>query len=187
MTYSVNFGAKFIKKDYIKKFDASSNAYKPLRTNFVELDGKSQSDIFAVGDISEDWKDAKYASSIARIMQCLFSGFLDKNERKIYALTTQKKHFNKLQSDKILGITEIDLSKGEGVYLDYLQVNPKFMHSKTKPDRKFKDVGRCIINSIKDLYKREITLCSDYRAANFYEKNGFEMIDPENFCYQWKP
>lgn len=187
MTNSINFRAKFIKNDYIRKIDTTCNTYKPSKVTLVELDGGKQSDLFAVSDISKNWKNEKYASSIARIMQCLFSGFLDKNERKIFALTTQKEHFNRLQSDKILGITEIDLSKGKGVYLDYIQVNPKYMYTKTNPNRKYKDVGKCILDFIKNFYKKEITLCSDFRVTNFYEKNGFELEDASNFCYQWKP
>jgi len=187
MTNSINFRAKFIKNDYIKNFDKINNTYKPLKVAIVELDSKKQSDIFAISNICKNWKKAKYIDSIIRIMKCIFSGFLDKDERKIYALTTQKKHYDQLQSDKILGITEIDLSKGEGVYLDYIQVNPDFLYTNTNPNRKYKNIGKCILDFIKDFYKKEITLCSDYRVIDFYEKNGFKSEDESNFCYQWKP
>ena len=53
---------------------------------------------------------------------------LDKCEKyKIFALTSQKNNYDKLISDELLGLAQMDIEDGQTHYLSYLQVKPAYI------------------------------------------------------------
>ena len=50
--------------------------------------------------------------------------------------------------------------------------------------RPFKGVGKALIDTMKDMYKK-IELTASDSATQFYEKQDFKIIDPDYKCYHW--
>ena len=182
---SINFKARYVSSDNIKRFDWMKKTYNPAKVNIIELDSANISDIKAIHKLVKNWKGAEYIHSIAGIICSMHARYIDKNEHSVYAVTTQKKNFAKLNSKKILGLAEVKTTRDDSVNLDYLQVNPDYIYS--VKNRKYNGVGKCILDFIKNTYMKTITLRSDYTATDFYEKNGFEIADPKKMSYVWNP
>lgn len=66
--------------------------------------------------------------------------------------------------------------------LKFFQVNPKLKYGISK--REYKHVGAGILDSLKELYKNSIELDSSYQAAEFYEKQGFKIIDKDKLRFR---
>ena len=121
---------------------------------------------------------------IANVVDDLSIGAADSERYQVYALTSQNRDFDKLCSDDILGLAEVENGE-KAVELDYLQVNPQFIFGSQCP--LFREVGTGIVDSLKSLYNKVIELTSAYSATEFYEKNGFEIFDINKLRYRWKP
>lgn len=182
---SITFGARLVSTDNIKQFDWIRKSYHPQKVSIVELDPTDYTDLQAVKKVAENWHDAQYAASISGIVHSIFAHFIDKKEHAIYAITTQNKNHGKLNNKKILALAEVNTSKDDRINLDYLQVNPNFMY--LAKNKKFKGIGKCMLDFLKNTYNKIITLRSDYKAIPFYEKNGFTILEPGKLEYFWFP
>lgn len=182
MINSISFGAKFIKKGQLQQYDRKTDTYKPAVVSIVEIDPKKEADIRTVCEAAKNWRGEKYASSIVGVLCSLYAGYLDKDEKQVYALTAQQDCFNNLESAKILGLAEVDHAKSP-VKLDFLQVKPDSMFKVDK--RNYKGVGSSILTFLKGLYGKGIMLQADRDSLRFYEKNGFKLIEKDRLNYIW--
>ncbi len=183
---SVNFGAKFLTNTEISKYNPKKKTYQPLNVSLVEIEPASNDDLRTLVNVAKGWgKNHTYATDIASTASGIAGDFLPAENFKIYALTRQDENYEKLNEHKILGLAQIELEKHQPAELAYLQVNPETAYA--SDTRQYKQIGTGFINVLKKIYNKAITLSSVYSATNFYEKNGFELIDPNKLRYIWRP
>ena len=181
---SLNFQAKLIEQTQAKKLVYPEKDYQSVNLSFVEIEPANKRDINALREVAENWDCATFATDIYTTARALSRKSLDSESYKIYALSSQRQNFDQLISDDILGIAEFKKDGANTGNLNFLQVDPDLIMSYDKP--RYKYIGTGILNSLKSLYSKAITLTSVYSAALFYEKNGFKLIKPENLLYKWK-
>ena len=99
-------------------------------------------------------------------------------------LTTQNKDFENLDKKQILGLVQMQSDSISPDEIRYLQVKPDLKYGNNK--RAYKNIGSQIISSLKAIYNKKITLISSFSAANFYEKQGFEITDLALLEFEWE-
>lgn len=181
---SASFGAKFINKIPVKKFDSLNNAYKDSLVSFVQIDSRNRKDVAALMDTAKYWRDGHYADNIAYTARELYLGKMDDNHYQVYALTSQKKQFDNLLSEKILGLIELE-NKPDYAEILHLQVDPELIYTNQPP--RYKYVGTGILNFLKKFYNKTLELASVCSAVEFYQKNGFEICSSTSLRFRWKP
>ena len=158
---NINFGAKYVSTTQIKQYDYIKQNYSPVPASFVEIDPSNQSDREALHDLLKDWKGSDFTCSIVDSID-----YESEDTNKVYALTRQSKDFNNLRSSEIVGLADMDITKGKTPELMYLQVDPILLQKMEPPV--YKSVGTGIINSLKRVYNKAIQLVSLYSATEFY-------------------
>lgn len=183
--YRPAFGARFvtgIPKIHVKKLN-SNGEYKKTPAHFVELLPNCMGDILALSETVKSWKNEKFASSVFASMLKKMKGNPLYTNRKIYAITTQNKNINKLDSKQILGVTEGIVNKNYDVYLEALQVNPNYVYAE-KPE--YKGVGTAILKSLKNIYyKIQLISASEKYVKDFYKKNEFIDLPRGSNFFVW--
>src|SRR5574344_13562 len=180
----ISFGAKLIKNVEVKKYNPQAKTYEPAKASFVEFDSTNENDVKAIAHTVKKWKEAHFAGQIAENASQVYLGILSREYEHIYALTTQQQGFEALNHSQILGLADMNTEFSDNM-LNLFQVKPCIKHGTDK--REYKHVGVEILNALKKIYSDAITLVSTYSAANFYEKNGFKIVDTKKLKYIWKP
>lgn len=183
MSNSINFRAKLLHPVEIQKYDHKTKEYSPSEASFIEIDPNCKSDRNAMRRLTNEWCYAQYAQDIYNDVLEMSSEESRINS-KFYAVTTQNKSLNSLDSSKILGITELSLDRKEP-YVEFLQVAPE-LTKMLNIEPKIKHVGTSILNSLKKMYE-SLTLYTSVSAFDFYQKNDFLPVDSK-FCFKlrWK-
>ncbi len=156
MLNNINFKASYVDKIGIQKLN-SQNKYVPYRANLVEL---YPSDLHALEEINKKWKNSWLCEKFVDWARCI-----PEKSDKLFALTTQEKDFENLQSDAVLGLMNIDLHKRKSE-LNYIETKP------ANPE--YNKVGSSLINYAKTLTDR-ISLTAGTRnlVDRFYKPLGF--------------
>ena len=178
-----NFNANFIRNVNIKKFDAKSQTYKPFKASFVEFDPENYEDLVALLETRMDWVGGTYIGNIVEHASYIRDKYISPLINHIYVLTTQNDNFKYLDSDKILGMADMQSDSIQPDELRYLQVKPTQKHG--FKNRTYRLVGSKILSELKKIYNEKITLLASYSAANFYEKHGFDVTDSMLLEYTW--
>lgn len=183
---SIDFRAKFLCNTEIKKFNHKTNVYSPLKVSFLEYEPDNLKDLITITETATSWKKQQYAKKIALNAKLISVGFLSNLKNHIYILTKQKESFDKLNSQDILGLAHM-LNEENPIpdELVLFEVKPDFRYEKNKK-KEYKNIGKSIIDLLKNIYCNSIKVFSSYTAANFYEKQGFEIIDTNVLEYLWK-
>lgn len=180
-----NFRAKFIKKVPVQKLDFATKRYKTTQASFVEFEPKSETDLRALVKAQSEWDGEFFAADIVRTAAKMSLGGLKQPKNRIFVLTTQLDDCRNLNKDSILGMVQMVGEKAALAELKFFQVRPDLSYNKVHRD--YKGVGKAILDSIKEIYTKAIKLQSCYSAANFYEKQGFEIMDTGLLMYLWSP
>lgn len=179
---NINFGASPCKKTHIKIFDEKLQKFVKCPVTLIKLDAKNELDRYAVHFAEQTWKEAKYIKKIATA-----SHFMSFNEIDIFALTTQKKNFDELIFNKIIGFAEMrpDETK-KRAFLNRLQIRPDVINVNQSAKKTHKHVGKAFLNSLKKVYKK-ITLDSEDspNIIKFYKNNGFIENYLQRGRFQW--
>lgn len=178
-----NFGANFINKVNIKRLDSKTNMYKSCQASFVQFDPQNKNDLNAISKAVKTWQGDNFAGTIVNNAIRIVNGMTSSKVNHIYLLTTQKDKFDKLNREEILGLAQMRSNKKDPDELWYLQVKPDTKYG--AEGRTFKSVGSGILNSLKAIYNKKITLFASYFAANFYETQGFDVREPKLLEYEW--
>lgn len=178
-----NFNANFIRNVNIKKFDAKTQTYKPCKASFVEFDPENSEDLVALLDTRKNWIGGIYTGNIVEHASYIRDKYISPLINHIYILTTQNDNFKYLDSDKILGMADMQSDSIQPDELRYLQVKPTQKHG--FKNRTYRLVGSKILSELKKIYNKKITLLASYSAANFYEKHGFDVTDSMLLEYTW--
>ena len=174
----ISFKAKLISETTVKQYNSKTSAYENRPAYFISYDKRSEADLNSALTTSRLWKKGgdRYAKNIANNLYCAHKRkpyMLCFN--KFYALTLQKDNFEKVIPEKVLAMAET-LNRKRTMYLEFLQVNPKYTAGIT--DRKYKDCGQAIIESLKDIRRtKDIVLIPSSFSVKFYEKCGFVCKD----------
>lgn len=182
--YPINFGAKFIRPVKIKVHDQTSNKYKTVKAAFLEFDPKNRNDAESLSNALGKWDGQDFARQIVENAKLLSRGKMNKGNNKIYMLAKQQESYHEVEPDNILGMAHMKLKRRKSDELLLFQTRPDTKHG-TK-NRKYKNIGSEIINSLKQIYSKSIELISSYKSANFYEKHDFVLIEPMALRYRWK-
>ena len=170
MIPEISFKAQYIGNSVIQ--DRNN---KDVVVSSVKLDPNSKNDVKTVEILFEDWFPQYKGILIDDVYYDFIDYYKQKEKKDYYALTTQNNNFQKLDPDKILGIAEYSNFANKNYnYIDYIQVNPKYMAN--KQEREYKNIGSALLDTIKNLngYKN-IYLNSIHEAVDFYTKNGFKL------------
>lgn len=180
---NTKFGAKFINNVKIQQFDSNTGDFRPKRASFVEFDPKNKKDLFAIRNATKDWDGDLFGRHIALQAEKIAKRYTSPYINHIYLLTSQLDNFEKLDKNGILGLAQMEINNNKN-NLHFLQVKPSstFLHT----ERNYKKVGASIIESLKKLYKRNISLISTTKAVNFYMNQGFELINEDMLKFGWE-
>jgi len=184
---NINFGAKYIDTKTISRFnDFTKMGYLPVDVSLVELNPKNLGDLDAVTKAVKNWGyEDEFGYCILDDLKAMRNGYIDSKNDKIYAVTLQSDNFRKLNPKQILGLGEITKKSKNQSEINYLQVEPAstFMRG----SKKYINVGRTLVEYFmsKNNFK-ELIVKATYKAANFYEKMGFEIIDTKELIYSWQ-
>ena len=180
----LNFGAKYIEQVDVKKYNPKSTLYDSASLSFVEFDPINKRDTEAIANAVKTWKGQDYAGMIAQNANLVSNGFLSPEVNHIYLMTSQTHDFDNLDSKKILGLAQMQTGVDEEDNLRYFQVRPDLKHG--IKNRRYKNIGSGMLDSLKKIYNKAITLIASYSAANFYELQGFEIRNTDLFEYIWR-
>ena len=168
---NISFKANYICDSQVKRNN------KPCSLSFVQIDTKNMSDIIALKELDYMWGRKTYFSDISDNASLDNVYGLNSKFKQYYALTTQTKDFNKLDSEQILGLVQVepDVHYNE---INYLQVLPTQNYS--NPEREYKNIGSSIIDTVTKIYpNKKLMLYSTDAALNFYKKIGFVQDESE--------
>lgn len=190
----INFKANYIKQVDIQKYDGQN--YNSCKANLVLL---NRGDISALEEIAYSWD-----TNLCRGIKSAYEHKLP--DEKLYAVTLQKKSFEKLYPNKVLGMMFFKENSGSSNRtIEFLHTRPDCISPDYKSDfqklmqhiknlifRKkqfvekqpvYKHVGECLLSAIKELYPdKPIVLYSLSEAVSFYKKNNFIK---KNGCMIW--
>ena len=169
----INFKANFIRNTNIQQ--AINSSYAPKQVALVELDTNDKNDISALRTVADKWENTTQGYT-----RCIYYDatknfkFSDTTEH-YYAITLQNKNYKYLQPENILGLALFSKhNNGSTNELKWLQVNPDINYNKSKQNnRLLKNIGRSLVNFIKEASDKTISVYSDADAIDFYEKLGF--------------
>lgn len=181
-TNSVSFGAKFVQNASVKKYLANEGKYVKDRVSFLKIDTNNVSDIKALETVAHYWVNEKYANTISCRAKSIFEG-MRVGGGKIYAISAQKENLKQLDPDRILGLVEIDELNPRIIHINHIQVKPDYIYTKTS---EYKGIGTAMLDGLKSLYKAIfLTSLREKSVRNFYEKNGFRLINHTKLKYHW--
>ena len=166
----VNFKANYISNPNIKKLSPVTKEFVSHEVSFVEINPRLKDDIKALKKMANLWgEDSVFASTIFY--------FAKKDPRKrTFLLTDQKDSFEKLEPQKILGITQLDKEIAGECCIKYLETKPDFQYC--NDEREYKKIGSNILKGLKKVFHNK-TLTVDYifDRVDFYLHNGFDFRD----------
>ncbi len=178
-----SFTGKFINYAKIGKYVKEKNAYKDIKSSFVEIDCKSKNDVKSLENAINYWEDDKFGMNALYAVKEAQEDGSYYSYHKVYTLTSQNDNFELLNSDKILGVIHVSPMGNNKLYVDHIQTNPKYLYS-MKPE--YAGIGTAMIESIKKLCNM-ITLfpAKEKSVKDFYYKNGFQEYGHGTNCFVW--
>lgn len=180
---SINFGANLQNTVKIRKL-AKDGKYYHVPASFIKINCNSKLDVDVLGYISRYWQGSLYTDNIYNKALSKLKKYESLRLSDIYALTLQKDKFEKLDPEKILGVTDIcENVYDKGIFIEHLQANPEYIYDK---NREYKDIGSSILTSLKILYESiELVARKSMSVTNFYKKNGFKEENKTIGFFTW--
>lgn len=165
---NISFGASFIKEVNVKKLVENSKSYITKNVSCVELDPLNKADVKAINETQDAFYGVSFVDDIFFNAKKIFRKGENKENMQIYALTTQKDNFEKLDADKVLVMADVVAKEDNGAYLEYIQAHPLIAYAIDKPP--YKNVGTELIKILQEKFS---SIKCNSIADGFYEKNGF--------------
>lgn len=175
----ISFKSKYLAPTTIQSRQ-SYDKYRDIKASIVEFEPEFNKDLSELKKIALSWRSTvehwSYAGDI-------YNDACEEHEnvfhqksplKRFVGLTLQNKNFEHVSHVNVLGLAEISKCGSMGDYkLEYLQTDPENMFS--LDERKFRYVGRALINAIKTIAKgKKIIVDSVPSAIDFYESMGFK-------------
>ena len=180
----INFTGSFVKNVTISKL-ISDGKMKLEDVALVKLDKTDKRDVMTLAETAYNWENV--ASGYAPNIYCdslKTKNYPNVSNEHYFALTTQKENFEKLEADKILGLSLFFEKKAPNNELAWLQANPSTNHE--AGERTYKNIGKALVNFMKGLFTKPIYVQADKKAIPFYQKLGFTQAEklPEQMIYK---
>ena len=177
-----SFGARRISIEMLTKntIKNGKKTRKPMEASFIKLNTNSFYDKKALKTVSDKW--GSFAEDIYIDATNVFEK--DTTKGRIYAITTQKKGFTRVEPKKILGLIELSPDMGNNMFIDYLQAKPQIINS---PSRSISNIGKALISGIFREFKGSLITVAPVdtkRVLNFYKKNGFKRSQECRWIYE---
>lgn len=177
-----SFGARRISIEMLTKntIKNGKKTRKPMEASFIKLNTNSFYDKKALKTVSDKW--GSFAEDIYIDATNVFEN--DTTKGRIYAITTQKKGFTRVEPKKILGLIELSPDMGNNMFIDYLQAKPQIINS---PSRSISNIGKALISGIFREFKGSLITVAPVdtkRVLNFYKKNGFKRSQECRWIYE---
>lgn len=177
----ISFKANLISQEYIRKRNAD-NTFSSMPVSFVQLDGKSKSEVMAVRKLADRWSYGdEYAGNISDCMlEALYGG--RENNDKFYAITKQTENLDKLNGEDILALALTSLSSTGENCIDYAQVEPKYvatlpeyLHGEKIP--LYKKIGTALFDGIERMFKhKDLYLFTMEDNLKYYKRRGYKAL-----------
>lgn len=168
---AISFKGNYVCDTQVKKNN------KPYTLSFVQIDTKNKSDITALSELDYMYQRKSYFGDISDNASLDYRCNMSFNDKKYYVLTSQKRNFEKLDSDMILGAVQVEPHENCNE-INYLQVIPEQNYSNS--NREYKNLGASIVGTILKLYPdKQLMLYSSNSAIDFYKKLGFKQDESE--------
>ena len=151
----------------------------------VQLNPNNSKDLDSVMALILPWGGFdSYTLDITNDMHNIFTGgYINKNNPKFLAITTQKDNFETLESEKILGITEITEPKDDVLKIDFIETEPN-SRFKTQ-DRQYIHIGKSLVRTIIELTDRTYIITNAIKEnINFFKGLGFKKKSSTKFTCQ---
>ena len=165
---NITFGASFIKEVPVKKLIENSKSYITKNVSCVELNPLDKADIKTIDETQDAFFGITFVDDIYFNARKIFRKGKNKENMQIYALTTQKDNFEKLDANKVLVMADVVAKEANGAYLEYIQAHPLIAYAIGKPP--YKNVGTELIKILQEKFS---SIKCNSIADGFYEKNGF--------------
>ena len=174
---NTSFGAKYVDKTHIQKYNQEDGKYHEAEASFVMLDPYIDEDKATFHDLIRKWTDAD-------LTYMIYDNFLKKCDARYYATTIQNEGFKNLAPEKILSVCEFTENENNGGKIEFIEGNPDIINN---PYSEYKAVGTSMIKPLKNKYKK-INLVSvpSEKAVNFYKRNGFKQYPDHNLKFYWE-
>ena len=173
---TLNFGAKLISKGSVPYHNPETKEHEYKQVSFVEFDRHNQSDYDAMLAVTDAWENHNIARRISGTASNIKNGYANKS--RVFALTTQTDTFEKLDPDKVLGITGVQESNPYEIYLSDILVKPK--------NKNYNKVGTTIISKLKSIYDSIYLDAVDTKGVDvFYIVNDFKKVYGYTKRYSW--
>ncbi len=169
---TISFGASFLNSAQVYK-RTQDNKYKNAEVSFVKMNPKDDNDIKVLDNIQKYWENDKYASNIYNFALKIRKDELSAKNFKVYTLTSQNSDYENLDDRNILGAVLGETPKKDFLFIDYLQVNPKYIYY---PNTEYKRNGSAILDSLKTHFSEIMLKPTKGSTEKFYEKNGFHKV-----------
>jgi len=154
--------------------------YSLYRASFIQIDPTNPCDINALKETADYWINGSLTTNIYYAACALRNKSNAYKNHEIFALTTQKSNYDKLNSDNILGLVHTSPYEDGFTLIEQLQGNPEYVRS-IKPD--YKGIGTEILESLKQIYdKLSCYPTAEEYVIRFYKKNGF-IKEPNSSNY----
>lgn len=169
----ISFKANFIRDTYIKQV-VTPDTSKDKKVALVELDINHKNDISALKAVARDWDSRAFGYAGCIYDDAIKTLKYPDTKEHYYALTTQKEDYKNLDPKKILGLTLFSDKKFSKNELNWLQVEPDCSYSHSGKYRTYKNVGKALVNFVKEISDKTISVYPARNATPFYRKLGFE-------------
>lgn len=177
---NINFRAQKLGMTKIKKLNKNKNRYIPQKVAFIKFDLNTIEDKKALKNMDSEWPYT-FARSINK-------SILKQKDAEVYALTLQNDSFEKIETNKILGLAEIvAIEDTDSHFLEYMQIHPDYAYKKGLFQRDYKNIGTALLNSIKKLdFIKKISTNSLFSAIDFYKTNCFDINKDNGYELIWE-
>ena len=177
------FKAKFINSARIGKKDIYPYYFsEPI--SFIQIQPEVSSDIDALKNIAYFWEYDKFGKNIYYAACAVRNKSKYYKNHQVYALTSQKRNFDSLNSNQILGLVHTCPEKDGFTFIEHLQVSPEMIYQR---EPEYKGIGTAILDSLKTFCKKIYCNPSQEKSVlDFYSKNGFTPCPNLLNRYEWK-
>ena len=176
----ITFGANYIQNVMIQK-RTPENKFEPCEVAVVELDANSMDDFNTLRTLASSWGPDTFVPDMTFHFR-VYAGLEQQALLHLFAITQQKKDFEKLNTNDVMGLA--DFKEEKNLYaLNYLQTNPDYGY--VNYFQEYKHVGTAMLNFLKAKFSdKPIKLHSTQNAVPFYLKNGFQQqVEHDGMIY----
>ena len=181
---SQGFGANFINKTKILKNIENTRSYNECEAVIAKIDVTNINDIKALDKVAKYWQDSKFALNIYYAACAKKDNSKYYKDNDIFVLSSQTRDFDKLDSEKILGLLQVNKMPDKSMFIEHIEVKPSIIN--TVPSV-YKECGTQLLNFLKSITEQISCFPSCTKTVkNFYRKNDFQEIPANSNLFIWK-